>query len=125
MLLALFGIVAVTLAVVGTYGLMAHTVSQRVREIGIRIALGATRRQARLLLLRRGIALTAAGLVIGTGAALAATQVLESFLWEVTPADPVTFSVVLAALAAVCLLACATAAGRALKIDPAVAIREE
>jgi len=125
MLLALFGIVAVTLAVVGTYGLMAHTVSQRVREIGIRIALGATRGQARLLLLRRGIVLTAAGLVIGTGAALAATQVLDSFLWEVTPADPVTFSVGLAALAAVCLLACATAAGRALKIDPAVAIREE
>jgi putative ABC transport system permease protein len=125
MLLALFGTVAVTLAVVGAYGLMAHTVSQRTHEIGIRMALGATSGQTLLLILRRGIVLTAAGLVIGTGAALTVTRVLESFLWEVTPTDPFTFGMVPSALAAVCLLACYTAARRALTIDPAAAIREE
>jgi putative ABC transport system permease protein len=125
MLLALFGTVAVTLAVVGAYGLMAHTVNHRIHEIGIRMALGSTGGQALLLILRRGIVLTVAGLVIGTGAALTVTRLLESFLWEVTPTNPFTFSIVPSSMAAMCLLACYTAARRALTIDPAAAIRED
>jgi putative ABC transport system permease protein len=125
LLLVLFGSVAVLLAILGAYGLMTHMVSQRTQEIGIRMALGATRGQAVLLILRRGLVLMAAGLVVGVGAARALTGILASYLWEVSPTDPWTFTAVLAILAAACLLACYTAARRVVKIDPAVAMRAE
>ncbi|HUE87645.1 MAG TPA: ABC transporter permease [Vicinamibacterales bacterium] len=124
-LLGLFGTVAVVLAVVGTYGLMAHAVSLRFHEIGIRMALGSSRGRALWLILRRGVTLSAAGLVLGLAGGVVFTTTLESYLWEVTPTDLVTFSTIPSALAAVSLAACYLAARRALTIDPSVVIRQE
>lgn len=124
-LLALFGAVAVALAIVGTYGLMAHAVSVRSHEIGIRRALGASRRQVLWLILRRGLGLSAAGVLLGVLGGLIFTNVLESYLWEITPTDPLTFTVVPSLLAAVSLAACYRAARRAMGIDPALVMRQE
>jgi putative ABC transport system permease protein len=124
LLLGVFGAVAVVLAVVGTYGLVAHAVSLRVQEIGIRLALGATPRQALGLILRRGIVLSAAGLLLGLAGALVLTKLLESFLWEVTPTDPATYGVVAIALAAASTAASYSGARRALAIEPAAALSQ-
>jgi putative ABC transport system permease protein len=124
-LLALFGGLALGLAILGAYGLMAHAVSQRVHEIGVRMALGATHGQALWMILRRGIVVTAAGLVIGAAAALGVTHVLEGYLWEVTATDPLTFAGVAILLATVSMVSSYAAARRALSIDPAAALREE
>lgn len=123
LLLGVFGAAAVVLALVGTHGLMAHTVRLRTAEIGIRMALGASHGQALRFILRRGLGLSAIGVVIGIGGALALTRVLESFLWEVTAADPLTFVAVSLALGTAAAAACYTAARRALSIDPAAALR--
>jgi predicted permease len=125
LMLALFGGLAIALAVVGAYGLMGHAVSQRVHEIGIRMALGATRGQVLWVILRRGLAVTALGLSIGAASALGVTRVLAGFLWEVTPTDPVAFAAVGAVLGGASVLSCYAAVRRALTIDPAVALREE
>jgi predicted lysophospholipase L1 biosynthesis ABC-type transport system permease subunit len=124
-LLGLFGTVAVVLAIVGTYGLMAHAVSLRLHEIGIRLALGSSRGQALWLILRRGVVLSAAGLLLGLAGGVVFTTTLQSFLWEVTPTDPMTFSIIPLLLAVVSLAACYLAARRALKVDPAMVIRQE
>jgi hypothetical protein len=124
-LLGLFGMVAVVLAIVGTKGLMAHTVSLRHHEIGIRIALGSSRPRTLWLILRRGIVLAASGLLLGVAGGLVFTTTLESYLWEVTPADPATFSIIPSMLAGVAVAACYLAARRALTVDPAVAIRQQ
>jgi putative ABC transport system permease protein len=123
-LLGAFGAAAAVLALVGTFGLMAHAVRLRTAEIGIRMALGASPSQALSLLLRRGLALSGLGLALGIAGALALTRVLESFLWEVTTADPATFVAVPLALGGAAALACYTAARRALSIDPAAALRQ-
>jgi ABC-type antimicrobial peptide transport system permease subunit len=124
-LLGLFGTVAVVLAIVGTYGLMSHAVSLRLHEIGVRLALGSSRGQALWLILRRGVVLSAAGLLLGLAGGVVFTTTLQSFLWEVTPTDPMTFGIISLLLAAVSLAACYLAARRALKVDPAVVIRQE
>jgi predicted permease len=122
-LLGLFGAVAIALAILGAYGLMAHAVSLRVHEIGIRMALGAGRGRVLWLILRRGLGLSAAGVLLGLVAGAMFTNVLESYLWEVTPTDGLTFTVVPALLVAVSLGSCYRAARRALQIDPAAVIR--
>ena len=124
-LLGLFGTAAMALAVVGTYGLMAHSVSLRRQEIGIRLALGASRGQALWLIMRRGLVLSVTGVALGLVGGLMFSGVLESYLWEVTLTDPVTFTLAPTMLLAVCLAACYLAARRALAIDPVVAIRQE
>lgn len=124
-LLGLFGAVAIALATVGAYGLMAHAVSLRLREIGIRMALGASRGRVMWLILRRGLALSAAGLLLGLVGGAMLTNVLESYLWEVTPTDRVTFTAVPALLAVISLGAGYRAARRALQIEPAVVIRHD
>jgi putative ABC transport system permease protein len=124
-LLGLFGMVAVVLAAVGTNGLMAHAVSLRHHEIAIRMALGSSRGRALWLILRRGVVLSAAGLLLGMAGGTVFTTTLESYLWEVTPIDPVAFSVIPSILAAVSLVACYLAARRALAIDPAAVIRQQ
>ena len=124
-LLGLFGAVAVGLATVGAYGLMAHAVNLRRDEIGIRMALGATQRRVLWLILRRGVALSAAGVVLGLVGGAMFTNVLENYLWEVTPTDRATFIVVPALLATVSLSACYRAARRALQIEPAAVIRHD
>jgi len=125
LLLGVFGAAAAVLALVGTFGLAAHAVRLRTREIGIRMALGASPAQALRLILRRALVLSALGLVLGIAVALAVTRMLESVLWEVTAADPLTFLVAALALGAASAAACYTAARRTLSIDQAAALRHE
>jgi putative ABC transport system permease protein len=125
MLLAAFAAVALVLAVVGLYGVLAYTVTQRRREIGVRMALGARRAQVLALVVREGMGLAAAGVGIGVLCSLAATRLLRAFLYEVTPFDPLTFAAVIAMLGIVALLASLVPAHRAATVEPLTALRHE
>ena len=127
-LLTLFGVIAQALAAVGLYGLMAFTVAQRTREIGIRMALGANRANVLSMIMRQGMALTLIGIAVGLGAAFALTKYLESLtnlLFGVEARDPWTFAAISALLAFVALVACLLPARRATKVDPLVALHYE
>ncbi len=124
-LLSAFAAVAVGLAAVGVYGVIAYLVSQRRNEIGLRMALGAQSGAVILYVLARGMTPVAAGMVMGVAGALAATRVLRSLLYGIGPADPVTFAFAALLLAAVALGACCVPARRATKIDPMEALRYE
>jgi putative ABC transport system permease protein len=120
-----FALVGLVLACMGVYGTTAYAVSRRTHEIGIRMALGARRGDVLKAVLRQGLTLTCIGLVIGLAGALAATRVIRSLLYDVSPADPLTFVCVGLLLAGVALLACYLPARRAARIDPMVALRYE
>jgi ABC-type antimicrobial peptide transport system permease subunit len=110
---------------VGIYGVLAYQVAQRRREIGIRMALGAERRDVLQMVLQRILLLAASGIVFGTLGALAITRVLTKFLFEVKPTDPATFAAVAVLLSSVALIAALIPARRATKVDPMVALRYE
>jgi putative ABC transport system permease protein len=124
-LLVVFALVGVTLAVVGVYGVIAQVVRQRTREMGIRIALGAAAADVRWMVVRHGLRLAAAGLVIGAGAALVATRAIRGVLYGVPAADPVTFAVAAGVLGMTVLAASWLPARRASRADPAVVLRAE
>jgi ABC-type antimicrobial peptide transport system permease subunit len=124
-LFALFGTLALFIAAVGAYGLRAYAVGQRTREIGLRMALGATPRNTLDLIFREGLSLTLVGLVLGLALALGVARLLASFLYDVSAADPVVFSVAPLVLVAAVALACWVPARRAARVDPMVALRDE
>ncbi|HEY2906714.1 MAG TPA: ABC transporter permease [Vicinamibacterales bacterium] len=124
-LLALFAGVAVALAAVGIYGVVAYTVAQRTREIGVRLALGAEPSEVVRLIMWDGLRPAALGLVIGAGGAIAAGRVIARFLYQVQPRDPLTMALVVATVIGVVLVACFIPSRRAARIPPAVALRME
>lgn len=124
-LLGVFSGIALLLAVVGIYGVMSHSVTQRISEIGIRVAFGATARNVLASVLGRALVVVGIGMAIGLVASLSLTRIIDSSLWGVTSTDPSTYTVVLLTLLVVAVLACYVPARRALKVDPLVAMRQE
>jgi putative ABC transport system permease protein len=124
-LLSVFAAIAAALAMVGVYGVVAYSAARRVREIGIRMALGAVPRDVRRLLLREGFLLGGVGIAIGLGGALALTRVMRTLLFETEPTDPATLAVVAASILAVVFAATIVPANRAAGVDPTVALRHE
>jgi putative ABC transport system permease protein len=124
-LIGCFAALALTLAIVGLYGLISHLVLQRTREIGIRVALGAQRKDIMTMVLRQGICATLAGVAVGVIAGLALTRLMSSLLYGVTPGDLLTFGSVSLLVLVVALVACSIPARRAMRVDPIVALRYE
>jgi macrolide transport system ATP-binding/permease protein len=124
-LLSIFGLLALSLAAIGLYGVMAYSVSQRTRELGIRISVGAERRDVFKLILGQGLAMSVVGLLAGLVAALAVTRLTARLLYGISATDPVTFIVIAVLLLGVTLLACYFPARRATKVDPMIALRFE
>jgi putative ABC transport system permease protein len=125
LLLATFACVAVMLAAIGVYGVLAYLVSQRTQEIGVRLAIGATPGDVVRLFVREGAGLTLVGVACGLAGALAVTRTLSTLLFGVTTTDPVTFAAVAGTLAIVALLASYLPARRAARVDPMAALRTD
>jgi ABC-type antimicrobial peptide transport system permease subunit len=125
LLLTLFTLLALFLAAVGLYGVLAYSVTQRTREIGIRMALGASRGHVAKAVAMRGVILVAVGVVLGLGGAVWGTRLIVKMLYDVTPLDPTSFIVGALVLAFTAVIACVVPARRALAVDPIRAIRAD
>jgi putative ABC transport system permease protein len=125
LLLTIFGAIALLLAAIGIYGLMSYSVEQATHDIGVRMALGAARRDILALVVARGMTLAGIGLGVGVAAAFAAARLLSKMLFGVRPTDPATYVAVAASLGLVALLACYLPARRAMRVDPLIALRSE
>jgi putative ABC transport system permease protein len=124
-LAAALGVLGLVLALVGVYGVVSYSASQRKQEIGIRMALGAQPREILGMILRQGVGIVAVGLVVGLVATFGAARLVEKFLIGVSPTDPLTYVAVSGLLVAVALAACSIPAWRAMYLDPLVALRHE
>jgi putative ABC transport system permease protein len=122
---SVYAVVALFLAAFGLFAVLAHDVSQRLHEMGVRMALGAQRRDVLQLVLREGLALTAAGLVVGIALSSSVSHTLENFLFGVSPSDPVIYATIAALLTVVAVLACWVPARRATRVDPMAILRGE
>jgi predicted permease len=120
-----FAVLAMALACIGLYGLLSYEVARRTRELGIRMALGAQRRDLMRLVVRQGIVLALAGVAIGISAAIGITRLMQSILFEVRSYDPATYAGVASLIVLVALAACSIPARRAMRLEPVVALREE
>jgi ABC-type antimicrobial peptide transport system permease subunit len=120
-----FAMLATVLACIGLYGLLAYEVAMRTRELGIRMALGAQRRHLMKLVIRQGIVLSVAGVILGMAGALGVTRFMSSMLYNVRPNDPKTFLEVAVLLMLVALVACGVPAVRAMRVNPLTALRSE
>jgi putative ABC transport system permease protein len=125
LLLGAFGTAALILAAIGIYGVMAYAVSQAVREIGLRVALGAEAGDVLVLVLGRAAILTAVGMALGLAGAVAASQYLQGMLFGLTPLDLRTYGAVVGGFSGVALLAAYVPARRAVRVDPTVALRAD
>jgi putative ABC transport system permease protein len=124
-LVALFGAVALSLALAGIYGVMAYTVAQRSREIGLRMALGATAQNVVWMMLRRGTQIVVAGLLVGLVGAAAMAQLLTAMLFKIKPNDGITYASVVVVLGVMSMLAIYLPARRSSKIEPLIALRAD
>ena len=124
-MLGAFGALAMMLAATGVYGMLAYAISRRTREIGIRVAIGATRKNVLALVLRRAAIIVAIASLIGSALALGLGRLFTPVLYGVSPRDPLTFALALALMAGIGLMACLVPTRRALRIDPAIALRDE
>jgi putative ABC transport system permease protein len=120
-----FALVALVLAATGIYGVLSGSVTERTREIGVRLALGASRGHILALVVRQGMTLTGLGILIGLSGAVAASQAIVTLLFGVSRLDPITYLGVIAVLVGVSAIACWLPARRATKVDPLVALRYE
>jgi ABC-type antimicrobial peptide transport system permease subunit len=125
LVLSSFAAIAVLLAFIGIYGVIAYLVAQRTREIGIRVALGATRIDVARMVIQQGLAIVGVGVATGILAALGLSQVMSTLLYGVKPNEPLTLLAVAASLAIVALLACLGPTWQATRVDPIVAVRGE
>jgi ABC-type antimicrobial peptide transport system permease subunit len=124
-ILAVFGAAAVGLVLLGTYGVISYSVTQRTREIGIRMAIGAQQRDVSRMVVRQGLALTGVGAGVGLAGALGLSQLIKSQLFGVQPSDPGTLVSVLAVMSLVTIVAAYLPARRASRVDPVIALRRE
>jgi ABC-type antimicrobial peptide transport system permease subunit len=124
-LFLIFGLAALALAAIGLYGVMAFSVSQRTREVAVRMAIGAQSSQVRRMILRQGVAQTAVGMLLGLVLAAGVSQLLSVILLDVQARDPLVFGTVVQVLTATALLACIIPARRATRLDPLEALRHE
>ncbi|HWT46195.1 MAG TPA: FtsX-like permease family protein, partial [Vicinamibacterales bacterium] len=117
--------IATVLALVGLYGVMAYSVQQRTRELGVRLALGASGSSVMGIVLKEGLQLVALGLAIGLGISLVSGRLIAKILYHVNPTDPATLAAIVAMTIVVCTIACTVPALRAWRVDPATALRAE
>jgi putative ABC transport system permease protein len=120
-----FAVVALGLALLGIYGVMSYTVSQRTQEVGVRMALGARPAAIHAMVIRDGMRLALAGLALGAGIALLSARLAQSMLFDVSPTDPFAFAATSIGVLGVALLACYLPARHASRVDPLVAMRAE